>query len=394
MAPQKRTRSGFGQATRMRSGRWQARYTGPDGALHTGPSTYDAKVDAQAWLVDERRLIAAGVWTPPKARAEKRLHAETFATYAGIWLEHRDLRPRTRAHYRSLLERHINPTFGQEPLAAITPSRVRAWHAALDLKTPTVRAHAYGLLRTVLATAVHDGEIPANPCHIRGAGNVKRARPIRTLTATELAQLVDAMPPKHRALTLMSVYCALRFGEAAALRRSDIDLETGIIRVRRGVVRVGGKATFGPPKSDAGVRDVHMPRLVVDAMREHLRTHISGGREGLVFPGTNGGPLNPSSLYGKAPQAITNKRTGETRERAGWGFYAARVAAGRPDLRWHDLRHTGAVLAGQAGATLAELMSRLGHSTPAAALRYQHAAQGRDAAIAARIDQLASGSES
>jgi integrase len=70
-------------------------------------------------------------------------------------------------------------------------------------------------------------------------------------------------------------------------------------------------------------------------------------------------------------------------------YYPARKAAGRPDLRWHDLRHTGAVLAAQTGATLAELMSRLGHSTPQAALRYQHTAKGRDTEIAAALSRMA-----
>ena len=69
-------------------------------------------------------------------------------------------------------------------------------------------------------------------------------------------------------------------------------------------------------------------------------------------------------------------------------YYPARDAAGRPDLRFHDLRHTGAVLAAQTGATLAELMARLGHSTPAAAMRYQHAAQDRDAVIASRLSEM------
>jgi len=69
-------------------------------------------------------------------------------------------------------------------------------------------------------------------------------------------------------------------------------------------------------------------------------------------------------------------------------FDAARAAAGRPDLHFHDLRHTGAVLAAQTGATLAELMARLGHSTPGAAMRYQHAAAGRDKAIAEALSRL------
>ena len=72
-------------------------------------------------------------------------------------------------------------------------------------------------------------------------------------------------------------------------------------------------------------------------------------------------------------------------------WYPAREAAGRPDLRFHDLRHTGAVLAAQTGATLAELMGRLGHSTPGAAMRYQHAAEGRDRALAAKLSAMATG---
>ncbi len=71
-------------------------------------------------------------------------------------------------------------------------------------------------------------------------------------------------------------------------------------------------------------------------------------------------------------------------------YYPARKAADREDLRWHDLRHTGAVLAVQTGVTFAELMGRLGHSTPGAAMRYQHAAADRDAEIARRLSALVS----
>jgi integrase len=70
-------------------------------------------------------------------------------------------------------------------------------------------------------------------------------------------------------------------------------------------------------------------------------------------------------------------------------YHPAREAAGRPDLRFHDLRHTGAVLAAATGATLAELMARLGHSTVSAAMIYQHAAADRDKAIAEALSELA-----
>ena len=72
-------------------------------------------------------------------------------------------------------------------------------------------------------------------------------------------------------------------------------------------------------------------------------------------------------------------------------WYPARAAAGRPDLRFHDLRHTGGTLAAATGATLADLMARLGHSTPAAAMVYQHAVEGRDRDIADALSGFAVG---
>jgi integrase len=247
---------------------------------------------------------------------------------------------------------------------------VRDWHADLDRKRPTLRAHAYSLLRTILATAVADERIPLNPCHIRGAGSATRAVKIRPASLTELQALAAAMPERLRPMVLLSSWCGLRFGEVTELRRKDLDLAHGVIRVRRGVVRAEGEEIVGQPKSAAGVRDVAIPPHLIPLLRAHLDAMPMRGREGLLFPAADGtSHLAPSTLYKS--------------------FYKARVAAGRPDLRWHDLRHTGAVLAASTGATLAELMGRLGHSTPSAALRYQHAAHGRDAEIAAALSRLA-----
>jgi integrase len=373
-------RRSFGQVRQLPSKRWQAHYMGPDLVRHNAPSTFETKMDAEAWIIDERRLIAAGLWTPPETRDVLAATTLTLAIYCKPWLTDRTLKPRTREHYRSLLDRQILPTLGERPLNALTPVVIRAWHAELGTKTPTLRAHAYGLLRSILGSAVHDGLITANPCHIRGAGNSKRVHKIKPLTLAELEMLVTNMPERLQLMILLAVWCELRFGELAELRRSDIDLKNGQLKIRRGVVYVPGEGKIiGTPKSDAGIRDVAIPPHLLGAVKSHLSTHAQFGRDGLLFPASHGGHLTPSSLYGRAP----------TKTRTGWGFYAARAAAQRPDLRVHDLRHTGGVLAALAGATLAELMARLGHSTPAAALRYQHVAQGRDAEIARRLSALA-----
>ncbi|MBK8732849.1 MAG: site-specific integrase [Actinomycetales bacterium] len=372
--PGKKGHRSFGHLRKLPSGRWQASYLGPDLRRHNGPSTYEAKIDGEAWLLEERRLIERGQWVAPADRAAL---AEvdrpvTFGEYADTWLADRELKPRTRAHYRRALEVHLLPAFGDRELGKITPAAVRAWHAGLDPSRRTTRAHAYGLLRTILGTAVQDGELPANPCHIRGAGAASRTKKIKPATLPELATIVEHLPERYRALALVSAWCALRFGEAAELRRSDVDLDRGLIHVRRAVVRVDGGVIVGTPKSAAGVRTVNVPPHLVPVLREHIAGMPMRGRDALLFPAADGvSHLNPSSLYRV--------------------FYPARAAAGRPDLRWHDLRHTGAVLAAQTGATLAELMARLGHSTPAAAMRYQHSSDDRDARLARELSRMAEG---
>ena len=181
-----------------------------------------------------------------------------------------------------------------------------------------------------------------------------------------------AMPPRYRLLMQLAAFCALWFGELTELRRSEIDTQRGVIMVRRAVVLVNCRFVIRKPKSDAGARDVAIPQALMATVWEHLLAYTAPGPDGLLIPSRNDPAehLRQSSL---------------TRV-----FYPARKAAGRPDLRFHDLRHTGAVLAAQTGAMLAELMGRLGHSTSQAAMRYQHAAADRDAIIARRLSEMIS----
>ncbi len=359
-----------GHMRQLPSGRWQVRYRGPDRLDHKAPSTFETFEDARRWLDREQLRIASNEWIPPVARpVVDVISHDTLTTYADTWLTHRPLKPRTREDYHKLLDRQILPTFGHVPLRTITTSMVRVWYTGLGSRTPTLRARAYGLLRTILGSAVDDELIKTNPCHIRGAGSVKRAKTIRPATLDELGTTVEAMPEKYQLMVLLAAWCAFRFGELAEMRRKDVDLTHKVIRVRRGVVRTSAGHLVDTPKTEAGMRDVSIPPHLLPIVKAHLGDHAQPGRDGLLFPAASGGHLSPSTL--QKP------------------YERARKAAGRPDLRFHDLRHTGAVLAAATGATLAELMARLGHSTAGAALRYQHAAQDRDRAIAEALSKMA-----
>lgn len=363
----------FASIQRIASGRWQVRYTDPSGRRRYAPHTFETRINAEAWVVAARRKIDRDQWTATDADPVERV---TFGAYAARWLANRQvagrpIKARTRAHYSAILDAHLLPEFGSRQLGAIKPKDVRVWHEVTLVDRPTLRSHAYSLLRTIFASAVNDELIDANPARIVGAGRAKRVHQIRPASVTELGELTAAMPERLQLMVTLASWCALRFGEIVELRRGDVDLEQELIRIRRAAVRTGGAYSITSPKSDASVRDVAIPPHVIPLIEAHLAKYVDTGRDSLIFPAFDNpdAHLQPSTLYRH--------------------WYRARDAAGRPDLRFHDLRHSGAVLAAATGATLAELMARLGHSTPAAAMRYQHAAQGRDREIAALLSKLA-----
>jgi len=360
----------FGNIRELPSGRYQVRFTDPDGNYITAPKTFAAKIDAEAWLTDRRREIDAKLWNPNAVAKPDNI---TFAAYATAWLAGRQvagrpIKQRTREHYQNILDDHLTETFGNRQLRSITPKEVRAWYADTLTERPTMRSHAYSLLRTILGSAVNDELIDANPCRIVGAGRAKRVHKIRPASVDELAILTAEMPDRLQLMVILASWCALRFGETVELRRDDIDLSQEVIRVRRAAVRTKGAYMPSTPKSDAGIRDVAIPPHIIPTIEAHLSKYVGSKPDSLIFPAANGGYLQPSTVYRH--------------------WYKARAKAKRSDLRWHDLRHSGAVLAAATGATLAELMARLGHSTPAAAMRYQHAAQGRDREIAKLLSKL------
>lgn len=359
-------RRGFGRLRQLPSGRFQAAYVGPDGNLHKAPRTYAMEVDAEGWLAAERRKIDLGTWG-----AVERSDGVTLRAYADKWLPQRQLRPRTDQLYRSMLDRLILPELGDAKLVTLTPAKIREWHAALGTDKPTRNAHAYALLHAICATAVQDEVLDANPCRIRAAMQTKRRRDVDMLTPAQVDKLAAKMPAELRVSVVLAAWCGLRWGETSELRRKDIPADCSVLRIRRAVTYRSGKFYVGEPKTAAGVRDVAVPPHIRPMLKAHLKTHVNKGPDALLFPGDGDNHLRADQY------------------RYWWEL--ARKAIGKPHLRVHDLRHVGAVLAAQSGATTAELMHRLGHTTPAMALRYQHVAEGRDAEIAERLSALAAG---
>jgi integrase len=122
------------------------------------------------------------------------------------------------------------------------------------------------------------------------------------------------------------------------------------------------------PKSHAGTRTVSFAREITPELRWHLECFAQAGGDGLVFVEPKGGRLRRSNL------------------RKVW--HQARGAVGFPELHFHDLRHTGNTMAAAQGASLRELMERMGHSSTRAALIYLHATRERDEVLAAGMESI------
>ncbi|HEU5476141.1 MAG TPA: tyrosine-type recombinase/integrase [Actinophytocola sp.] len=363
MSERKRRR--FGRVRQLPSGRWQARYPGPDGQLRAAPYTFEREADADRWLGEVETDLRRGDWTDPDAGRIP------LGLYAKAWIEERPgLAVRTVELYEGLLRNHIDPYLGDVMLADLSPAKVRRWRKdRLDECGPVTVAKAYRLLKAIMNTALLDDKlIKMNPCTIKGGG--KEDSPERpTATIEQALAAADAMQPRYRLMVLLATFASLRFAKMVGLQRGDFDLDAGLVYVRRQAVQTnGGKIVVTGPKSEAGKRRVVVPAFLVPEIRTHLRTYVKPGDEAWVFLGPKGARPTRNNFH-----KVWNK---------------ARTAAGIPSLHLHDLRHTGNTLAAETGATLRELMDRMGHASTRAALIYLHAREERGQAIAAGINAM------
>jgi integrase len=358
-----RGRRHFGSIETLPSGRYRARYE-HEGAWVSAPATFATKADANVWLSGVQTDLARGAWVDPRAGRE------TLRTYAERWLRGRsDLRPTTRAKYEYLLGHHVYPKLGGYELARLAPADVRGWYHALARRHQATADDAYRVLRAVVNTAVADGQLAKSPCTVKGAGTVRSPeRPVASVA--EVAAAVEAVPDRYRAAVLLAAWCQLRRGEVLALQRRHVDLLHGTISVEQSwVVPPGEKPVIGPPKTESGRRTLNVPEHVLPALEEHLERFV--------------GPEPTSWLFGTSTGTAVSPRNFQR------VWDEVREAIGRPDLHLHDLRHSGLTWSAATGASLAELMHRGGHASPRAALRYQHATEDRDKALADALAQLA-----
>jgi integrase len=335
--------------------RWYAIYFTPDGRQRSGGG-FSTRRDAERAAIKLEQQAAAGTL------ADSSRGKLTFGAYVEkyYWPAAQHLEPTTLAAYRSNLDSHFLPYFGRMRMSKIVASTVQAWVNEVSaevedfegnrkprLSARSVRKY-HTFLHAIFERAIIDQVITINPCaHTVLPKFVKP--PKKAITPEQFENLLDEIPQRHRVLVLVAIETGVRWGELAALRPVDVDLETGEIHVRRVVLEVSKKIT-GADKvwtiRDYPKDEEHRAIRIGDQL-------CQDAREYMMATGKRGGDL----LFATSTGSPISRNTFRTRV---W-LPAIERSGLRQRVRFHDLRgaHASWLLAG--GADLKAVMDRLGH---------------------------------
>lgn len=344
-----RRANGEGSIYRRSDGRWAAAHyvLRPDGGRVRRPVYGKSRREVASKLADLVAKTAAGV---PLA-----VDAWTVERYGAHWLEHiasPRLKPATVSSYQATLRLHIVPRLGRVKLHALTPVQVRELLSAKRASGLSDRSVQiiHGTLRAMLGEAMREELIGRNVASLV-RGPVVQREEVKPWSPEEASLFLDASS-SHRLYALFAVGVALglRKGELLALRWEDVDLDEGLVHVRRNVQRLPEGLVFGSPKSARSRRTISLPATSVRVLRAHRARQVAEklklGSEwietGLVFTSEVGTVMEPRNLSRL--------------------FDALMLAAGVRRIRFHDLRHTCASLLLAQGVPSRVVMDVLGHS--------------------------------
>ena len=346
-----------------------------------------SKKEAQVELA---RLIAA-VGDATYVEPTKLSVADHVRARINHWEASEAITARTAQRYRQLLDGQIRPHIGARLVQKLSTSTVETWHATLKaggrrrgnggVASRTV-VHAHRLLSHALDDAVRHDVVARNVAKLQPPPRVQ-ASEMAILDREGIGKLLTELPSHEMyAPAILALFTAMRLGEVLALKWTNVDLSAKVIKVREAVEETKAHGLqVKPPKTRAGRRDIGLPDVVIDALRDHrkqqleIRMALGLGKmpdHALVFSTIAGGLQAPSNV-----------------SRA-WGLVADGL--GMPMVTFHGLRHTHASQLIDAGVDIVTISKRLGHASPDVTLRvYAHLFRRDDDKAAAAINAALAG---
>jgi integrase len=291
------------------------------------------------------------------------------------WAAAGDISPRSAERYR-VSANLIAPHIGARSLQKLTRLDLEAWHTVLRNEGLAARTigQAHRLLGKALRDAERDGLIVRNVAKLQRAPKVKATE---VVIVRDVPALIEALKGSRlNTIALVALFTGMRLGEILALKDGCVDLDRGVVKVREALEPTADGINFKEPKTRAGLRDVSLPAIVIEMLREHrrelreTRLRLGLGRLGtddLLFPSSDGGPAKTNTISVR------------------WAQFAARI--GMPDVTFHALRHTHASQLIAQGVDIVTISKRLGHANPNITLStYAHLFATDDSRAAAAIN--------
>ena len=282
----------------------------------------------------------------------------TLEEYLDQWLQdvQDTVRRSTFERYEELVELHVTPALGRIKLKCLAPAHAR-WFYRERLNSglaPATVHKIHAVLHKALKAAASDGLIPRNAVAGLKLPRIanEEINPLTTEEARRLLETARETSDRLEALYVLALNTGMRQGELLALRWDDLNLERGILRVRRTLTRQGGSFALGEPKTKNSLRTIRLTAAAVDALRAHLSCQLVEMEQvgslyqpgGLVFATEAGTIINPSNLRNRSFKPLLRQ-------------------AGLPPIRFHDLRHTCATLLLGKDVNPKIVSEMLGHSS-------------------------------
>ena len=347
----KKRANGDGSIRKRKDGRWEGRYVVGHDPLTGKMISRNVLGKTQAQVKEKLRTAIENSkrldYTQTGKYTVGQWMDEWFEAYARV-----KVRPSSHQTYKGYIENHIKPNIGDIPIEKLTSLQLQKFYRLLlaegripriesekqpkGLSAKTVR-NINQVISSAMDMAVRHKLILTNPTEGCELPKVEH-REMKTLPAEQLgAFLREAKESGVYELYYLDLATGLRRGELLGLKWEDIDLQNGIIHVRRQVARVDGEVKELPLKTKNSYRNISISQDAV-AMLTEMEAHRSSD---YVFPSSTGGPISPDSVNNMLHRVL--KR------------------AGLPSIRFHDLRHTFATLALQNGVDIKTVSGMLGH---------------------------------
>lgn len=376
-----------GQVVARGVNKWQVKiFLGRD---ETGKRSYfsstvsGTKKDAQRVLTEKLRELHAGTFVKPTKATKQTLH-----TYLAEWVGSKKANARTLHDYRAIIRRYFKDhVIGRVRVDLLAPAGIRRFY--LDLQeqglSPRTVEYAHAVLHSALEQAVEDGLIPRNPAKSarKALDKVERSEK-QVFTVQDARTFIEhARKDRYGALWLLLLDAGLRPAEALGLKWSDLDFDAALIRVQRSLkepLGEGGTWRLERPKTKTAVRSVPIMPDTVQALREHRKRQIE---ERLAAGEDWGANTEPNLIF--TTSAGTYVRQSNLHRR---NFKPILKAAGLPDMRLYDLRHSAASILLALGENPKVVQERLGHRDVGMTLNtYSHMLEGLQQQATARMAQ-------